>query len=45
MTEAPREKPRLEARNYPLHQWKMFSPAEQKKINLLHQQQKKNTAR
>jgi hypothetical protein len=37
-----RKKPKLEARNYPLHQWKLFSPAEQKKINLLRQQQKKN---
>jgi hypothetical protein len=37
-----RKKPRLEAKNYPLHQWKMFTPAEQKKINLLRQQKKKN---
>jgi hypothetical protein len=36
-----RKKPKLEARNYPLHQWKLFTPAEQKKINLLRQQQKK----
>jgi hypothetical protein len=38
---AGRKKPRLEAKNYPLEQWKMFSPAEQKKINLLRQQKKK----
>lgn len=37
-----RKKPRLEAKNYPLHQWKMFSPAEQKKITLLRQTKKKN---
>jgi hypothetical protein len=29
------KKPKIEARNYPLHQWKMFTPAEQKKINTL----------
>jgi hypothetical protein len=37
-----RKKPKLEAKNYPLHQWKMFTPAEQKKINSLRQNKKKN---
>ena len=40
-----KKKPRLEARNYPLHQWKMFTPAEQKKIYLLRQQQKKTATK
>ena len=29
------KKPKLEARDYPLHQWKLFSPDEQKKIRQL----------
>jgi hypothetical protein len=37
-----RKKPKLEARNYPLEQWKQFSPAEQKKINQMRQRKKQD---
>jgi hypothetical protein len=33
--EGSHKKPKLEARDYPLHQWKLFSPDEQKKIRQL----------
>jgi hypothetical protein len=36
----PIKKPRLEAKDYPLAQWKLFSPAEQSKIRQLRQQKK-----
>jgi hypothetical protein len=37
------KKPKLEARDYPLqHQWKLFSPEEQKKIRQLRYKKKQN---
>jgi hypothetical protein len=36
------KKPKLEARDYPLNQWKMFSPEEQKKIRQLRFKKKTN---
>jgi hypothetical protein len=34
------KKPRIEAKDYPLQQWKLFTPAEQSKIRQLRQQKK-----